>query len=67
MKADFMLYDLAIQIRDSSALSNLFKENPGNAFFKACENNKEGRKWLSNYHLFLDYCGQRGNADRDLH
>lgn len=60
------LWELAKMIRSSEALLTVFRENPGAAFFDACEHVAEGRDFLGHYRSFADEYSYRGHSDRDM-
>jgi pyruvate,water dikinase len=60
------VWHLAQRIKASEALTRLFEENPGAAFFAALEDDEQGREFLVEYRAFVDLHGHRGHADRDF-
>jgi hypothetical protein len=60
LKAQHELWRMSEIIRESPALSKVFKEKPNEAFFEACKEYPEGQKLLQIYADFIRLYGQRG-------
>jgi hypothetical protein len=60
LKAQHELWRMSQIVRESPALSKVFKEKPNEAFFEACKDYPEGQKLLGIYADFIRLYGQRG-------
>jgi hypothetical protein len=60
-------FQLAEAIRSSPVLSETFRANRGDAFFRKLEELQEGQAFLERYRTFIAEHGHRGAADRDIY